>query len=273
MSAQTVAPQPVVEPRAQSGNLVLEARRIHKVFGGLVAVNNLSFSVFEGEILSIIGPNGAGKTTVFNLLTGVLPLDGGEIWFRGRKLNGLPPHAIARLGMARTFQTVHIFENMTVLENVMIGRHPRSRYGFVEAAFQLPWARKEEQAIRQHAMACLELVGIADLAGELAGNLPFGQQRLVELARALATEPTCLLLDEPASGLSHQEVVELDALIRRLRDEQGITVLLIEHDMNLVMGIADRIVVINYGEKIAEGAPEEIQQNERVIAAYLGEDV
>ncbi len=267
--------QAAVAPRTaqKSAQVVLEARRIHKVFGGLVAVNNLSFTVYEGEILAIIGPNGAGKTTVFNLLTGVLPLDGGEIIFRGHRLNGLPPHAIARLGMARTFQNVHLFDNMTVLENVMVGRHPRSRYGFLEAALRVPWARREEQEIREHSTACLELVGMADLADELAGNLPFGQQRLVELARALATEPACLLLDEPASGLSHQEVAALDALIRRLRDEQGITILLIEHDMHLVMGIADRVVVINYGEKIAEGTPEEVQADERVIAAYLGEDL
>lgn len=273
MGLQSPLTRPATHADVSSQEALLEVHAIRKVFGGLVAVNNLSFTAFNGEILAIIGPNGAGKTTVFNLLTGVLPLDGGEIVFRGQRLNGLPPHAIVRLGMARTFQNVHLFENMTVLENVMVGRHPRSRYGFWEAAFRVPWAQREEQAIREQALACLELVGLTEYADELAGNLPFGQQRLVELARALATEPVCLLLDEPASGLSHQEVAGLDALIRRLRDEHGITVLLIEHDMSLVMGIADRVVVLNYGEKIAEGVPEEVQQNERVIAAYLGEEV
>lgn len=251
---------------------ILHADTIRKEFGGLVAVNDLSFDVYPEEILAIIGPNGAGKTTTFNLISGVYPMDRGTVTFRTRRLNGLKPHDVARLGLMRTFQNVRLFDDMTVLENVMVGCHLRSRYGFWEAAFRVPWAMREEEEVRERALACLDLVGLVASAHEEADNLPFGRQRLLELARAIASEPVCLLLDEPGAGLNRREVEALDDLIRQIRDEYGVTVLLVEHNMDLVMGIADRVVVLNYGEKIAEGTPDEVQADEQVIAAYLGDE-
>jgi len=250
---------------------VLEVTNLSKEFGGLMAVLEVSFSVELGEILVIIGPNGAGKTTTFNLISGLLQPTAGDIRFAGRQLNGLKPHQVAGLGLARTFQSVQLFGNMSILENVMVGRHVKSQYGMLSAAFRLPRARREERMILERSMEQLARVGLEARADENSLSLPFGQQRLLEIARALATEPELLLLDEPGSGLNHPEKEELARLVREIRDD-GVTVLLVEHDMQFVMDIADRIVVLEYGQKIAEGTPAEVQTNEQVIAAYLGEE-
>jgi branched-chain amino acid transport system ATP-binding protein len=254
-------------PQAQ-----LEVTDLRKDFDGLMAVYDVNFTVGRGEIVALIGPNGAGKTTIFNLVSGVLPPTGGSIRYDGRVLNGLKPHAINRLGMARTFQNIRLFGNMTALENVMVGRHARAGYDILSTAFRLPHARRQERLIRQEAVRQLARVGLEAKADANALSLPFGQQRLLEIARALATEPRLLLLDEAGSGLNGAEKEELCRLIRSIRDG-GVTVLLVEHDIPFVMGLSDRIIVLEHGVKIAEGAPAEIQNNRRVIAAYLGEDV
>jgi branched-chain amino acid transport system ATP-binding protein len=251
---------------------LLQVNRLRKEFGGLMAVFDVSFEVERSEILAVIGPNGAGKTTIFNLISGVLPPTGGTIHFDGHLLDGLKPHQVTVLGLARTFQTVRLFGNMTALENVMVGRHTKTEYGLLGAALRLPYARRQEISMRKRAMEQLERIGLAERANEKALNLPFGQQRLLEIARALATEPKLLLLDEAGSGLNRSEKEELDRLIRDIRDD-GVTVLLVEHDVQFVMGIADRVVVLDYGQKIAEGTPAEVQANEQVIAAYLGEEI
>ncbi|MDJ0721826.1 MAG: ABC transporter ATP-binding protein [Desulfobacterales bacterium] len=249
---------------------LLAVTELHKKFGGLHAVNDVSFNVESGSIKAVIGPNGAGKTTLFNLITGALKASAGQVQFKGRDIQGRKTHQIAACGIARTFQNIKLFHDMTALENVMVGRHLRSRAGFMAAMFNLPWTRREERAIRDKAMELLALLEIADFADVDATSLAFGQQRAVEFARALALEPELLLLDEPAAGLNIHETADIGRLITRIRG-LGITVLLVEHDMSLVMDISDEIVVLSFGEKIAEGVPAAIQNNSEVIRVYLGD--
>ena len=250
---------------------VLEAKGLSKVFGGLTALDKVDLAVEAVKITSVIGPNGAGKTTLFNLIAGVYMPSSGEIYFEGKPLGNAPPHKRAALGIARTFQNVLLFDNMTALENVMTGQHPRSRYGFFEAALRLPKAHREEETISLKARQYLNLVGLGVYADRNPLSLPLGQQKLLTIARALATEPRLLLLDEPGAGLNVLEKQGLSELIRRIR-EMGITVVLVEHDMDLVMGIAEWVIVLDSGQKIAEGTASQIQKNKRVIAAYLGDE-
>jgi branched-chain amino acid transport system ATP-binding protein len=244
---------------------------ISLAFGGLQAVEQVSFGVATGAVKAVIGPNGAGKTTLFNLVTGFLSPQAGRITFQGQEIQGRPAHWIARQGIARTFQLVQLFDHMTVLENVMVGRHRLSRAGLLAGAAQLPRTRAEEKLIRQKALEALDFVGLADRAEQSAAVLPLGLKRMLEIARALAAAPTLLLLDEPASGLDAVETERLQDLIQELR-QQGITILLVEHDMGLTMEVADDIAVLNYGKLIADGPPRVIQKNPEVIAAYLGTD-
>jgi branched-chain amino acid transport system ATP-binding protein len=250
---------------------ILETKALTKAFGGLTAVDKVDLSAEVGKITSVIGPNGAGKTTLFNLIAGVYMPSSGDIVFEGRPLGNAPPHKRAALGIARTFQNVLLFDNMTTLENVMTGQHPRSRYGFFEAALRLPKARREEETISLKAKQYLNLVGLGMHADRNPLSLPLGQQKLLTIARAMATEPKLLLLDEPGAGLNALEKQSLSELIRRIRD-MGITIILVEHDMDLVMGIAEWVVVLDSGQKIAEGTASQIQKDRRVIAAYLGEE-
>ena len=250
---------------------ILEINNLNKSFGGLQAVQEISFAVKENCIKAVIGPNGAGKTTLFNLISGALPLDSGTTTFQGQEIQGLQPYQIAGRGIARTYQNIKLFPGMTALENVMVGRHPQSRAGFMAGMSNLPSSRAEEEKIRQKSMELLELLEIGELADIDATSLAFGQQRAVEFARALAAGPTLLLLDEPAAGLNMNETAEVARLITKIRD-LDITVLLVEHDMSLVMDISDEIVVLSFGRKIAEDVPAAIQQNKEVIQIYLGDD-
>jgi branched-chain amino acid transport system permease protein len=254
-------------PRPPHGQVVLDVRAVRKEFGGLVAVNDVSFEVRAGEILGLIGPNGAGKSTTFNLVTGVLPATRGEVALLGRRIDSLPSREIARLGVSRTFQHVKMIAGMTVLENVALGAHLRGRHGVPAAMLRTD--RAEERRLMREAEQQLQRIGMVELMHEQAGNLALGQQRLMEIARALAADPTLLLLDEPAAGLRLKEKEGLANVLRQLRAE-GLSILLVEHDMDLVMGLVDRVVVMEFGTKLIEGTPEEVQASPAVRAAYLG---
>jgi branched-chain amino acid transport system ATP-binding protein len=251
---------------------LLEIDDLHREFGGLLAIAGLSFAVKRGLIKSVIGPNGAGKTTLFKMIAGILPPTSGKIRFKGEPISGLKPYQIAARGVSTTFQTVELFENMDLLENVMVGRHVRTHSELFASGFRLRKMRQEEEGIRVSALERLEFVGLVEKKEQKAGNLPLGEQKLLEIARALATEPELLLLDEPAGGLNELETERLSERIGAIRD-LGITVILVEHDMNLVMNISDEIVVINYGQKIAEGPPVAVKDNQDVVDAYLGEAI
>jgi branched-chain amino acid transport system ATP-binding protein len=249
---------------------LLRTELLRKEFGGLVAVDDVDFTVPEGSIVSLIGPNGAGKTTFFNMLTGVYRPTSGFVFFGGEDMTGKPPHAFTQRGIGRTFQNIRLFSNMTALENVLVGMHVRMKASLFGAILRTPGVRHEEREARDRARELLDFSGLRRKDNELGKNLSYGDQRRLEVARALATQPKLLLLDEPTAGMNPQETADFTTFVGVLRAEHGLSVLLIEHDMRVVMGVSDRVTVLDYGERIAEGTPQEIQRNERVIEAYLG---
>ncbi len=266
----STAPAPA-EPKAPSGPALMRVEDVSKEFGGLVAVNNVSVDVPTGSIVSIIGPNGAGKTTLFNMLTGLYKPTSGRVILGDRDVTGARPDIITSRGVARTFQNIRLFSAMTALENVMVGRHARMDAGFFGSVLRTPKVRREEAAVRERAAEILEYVGLKrPQFGSLSANLSYGDQRRVEIARALASEPRLLLLDEPTAGMNPQESDELTGFMRKMQKDLDLTILLIEHDMRVVMDVSERITVLDHGEKIAEGGPEEVRANDRVIEAYLG---